>query len=115
MDGSRIYLFLALVNLHMLFIQDFDYIVQVHCKDRVGINFIERGDYEVLHAEDSEIIGPSELASTVAPGMKLEMSIVMRQSTADQTRCPRCGYYNPQVAACSGWIEWQVFLNWHGR
>jgi hypothetical protein len=91
----------------------FDYVVQVHCKDRVGINFIQRGDYEVLHAKDNQIIDPSEFASTVEPGMKLEMSIVMRQSTADQTRCPRCGYFNSQVAVCDGWIDWQVFPNLH--
>ena len=37
--------------------QDFDYVFQLYRRDSVGIEFIERGDYEVLRAEDSQIIG----------------------------------------------------------
>jgi hypothetical protein len=88
--------------------QDFDYIVRVHCKNRIGIDFIERGDYEVMRAEDSHIIGQSDLASTVESGMRLEMGIVMRKITADQKKCPRCGHTNSNVVANNGWIEWQV-------
>ena len=73
----------------------------------MGVSYIKRGDYEVIRAEDSQIIGPSELASMVQPGMKLKISIVMRQRVADQRICPRCRYINLQVTA-SGWIEWQV-------
>jgi hypothetical protein len=73
----------------------------------MGVSYIERGAYEVIRAEDSQIIGPSELASMAQPGMKLEISIVMRQRVADQRKCPRCGYINLR-AAVRGWIEWQV-------
>ena len=70
------------------------------------MDFIERGDYEVIRAADSQVIGHSEFPSAVAPGMKLEMSIVMWQRMADRKRCPRCGYINLQVPASNGWIEW---------
>ena len=57
------------------------------------------------------MIGPSEFASTVEPGMVLEMSIVLRQKIPFQDNketCPRCGHFNLNVTANSGWIEWKV-------
>lgn len=47
----------------------------------------------------------------VGPGMKLEMSIVMRQRVADQKKCPRCSHINSRVPTNSDWIEWQVSPN----
>jgi hypothetical protein len=88
--------------------QDFNYIVQAYCRGCARIKFIRRGKYEVIRAEDNQIIGPSELASMLELGVKLEMGIVMRQRTADEKKCPRCGHINLQVTADSGWIEWQV-------
>jgi hypothetical protein len=94
-------------DIHIIAIQDFDYIIQIHCKDRVGIAYIERGDYEVIRPEDSQIILRSELGSIIQPGMKLELSIVMWQRMADQKMCPRCCHINSQVDV-NGWIDWQV-------
>jgi hypothetical protein len=71
------------------------------------MDFIERGDYDVISAEDNQIIRRSDLIA-MEPGMKLEMSIVMRQKTANQQKCPRCDHINLQVASRNGWIEWQV-------
>ena len=72
---------------------------------------MEQGDYEVVRAEDSQTIDPTEFPNAMEGGTKLEMSIVMRQRTANQTKCPRCSHMNSQLAADRGWIEWQVLLN----
>ncbi|KIM74362.1 hypothetical protein PILCRDRAFT_828352 [Piloderma croceum F 1598] len=88
--------------------KDFHYIVQVHCRNRVGIDFIERGDYEVICAENSQIVRPSELAHTVQPGMKLEMSILLRPEIAFQDAketCPRCHHINLNATVDLGWIQ----------
>jgi hypothetical protein len=72
---------------------------------------VERGDYEVLRAEDSHMINRSEFAKTVEPGMVLEMSIVMRQATAfkdSKEKCPRCHHINVNATVAGGWIEWKV-------
>jgi hypothetical protein len=82
----------------------------------VGHQFIERGDYEVLRTEDHQIISPSELASTVQPGMKLEITIVLRPDTAFQDtkdKCPRCRHINLNVTPDRGWIQWKVLTNSH--
>ena len=77
-----------------------------YCKDRVGSCFIERGDYQVLRAEDSQVIGPSEFATTVKSGMVLELSIVMHQTTSYQEECPRCGHINSGLIASEAWVVW---------
>ena len=59
----------------------------------------------MMRAEDSHTIDPSDLASTVESGMRLEMGIVMRKMTADQEKCPRCGHMKSNVAANNGWIQ----------
>jgi hypothetical protein len=72
---------------------------------------VERGDYQMIRAADSQTIDPSEFASTVAPEMKFEMSIILRKTTVfqnNQKKCPRCHYGNHHVPAASGWIEWKV-------
>jgi hypothetical protein len=45
--------------------QDFEYIVWLHCTDRVAIHFIERGDYETICAEDSQIVDLFDLVNAV--------------------------------------------------
>jgi len=77
------------VDVHISTTQDFDDIVQVHCRNRIGIDFIERDDYEVMRTEYSHTIGLSDLASTMELGTRLEMGIVMQKGTADQKKCPR--------------------------
>lgn len=72
---------------------------------------MERGDYQMIRAADSQTIDPSEFARTVAPEMKFEMSIIVRKRAAfqeSQGKCPRCFYINYHVPAANGWIEWKV-------
>ena len=77
----------------------------------MGYRLIEKGSYEIIRADDSQVVGPSELAGVVESGTVLEMSIVLRQSAAHQKQCPRCGYGNLTVAMDNVWIEWQVLKN----
>jgi len=65
----------------------------------------------VIRAEDNHTVGPSELASTVEPGMKLEMCIVLRQHRAVRKRCPRCNHVGSRIASNNDWLEWQVSPN----
>jgi hypothetical protein len=90
---------------------DFNYIVQIHCKNRIGTHFIKQGDYKVICSEDSQIVGLSELASMVEQGMKLEMSIVLWQQTNFQDikeKCPRCHHINVNATVDQAWIQWKV-------
>jgi len=89
----------------------FDYIIKGYCKDRHGDRRVRWGDYEVIHSDDGHIIEASEFASTVQPGMVLEIGIILRQGEANKKKCPRCYHINRHVALTSGWIEWKVFLS----
>ena len=93
--------------------QEFDFVFKSYCrKNRFGDRHVRRDDYEVIRAQDSQIIDPSELATTVEPGMVLEISIFLRQNMAlqdDKTKCLRCGHINPDA---HDWIHWKVPLNY---
>jgi hypothetical protein len=81
-----------------------------YCRNRPGSRFVERGDYEVMRATDSQIITHSEFV--VESGMTLAMAILMRQNMLDQNnKCPRCDHLNSDVILHDGWIEWQVLIN----
>jgi hypothetical protein len=67
---------------------------------------VDQGDYQMIRAKDNKAVDPSEFPNVVGPGVKLEMSIVMQQTVANQTRCPRCHYVNSRLAEHMGWIEW---------
>lgn len=72
---------------------------------------MERGDYQVIRAADSQTIDPSEFASMIVPEMKFEMSIIVRKTATFQKslgECPRCLYVNYHIPAANGWIEWKV-------
>jgi hypothetical protein len=72
---------------------------------------VTHNDYEVIRGEDNQIIAPSDLARMVEPGMVLEISIFLRENTADEidkSKCLRCGHINSDVC---GWIQWKVHLN----
>jgi hypothetical protein len=91
--------------------QNFHHIFNGYCKNRIGDHFIERGDYQVIRAEDSQTIVPAEFSSKVESGMVLEISIVLQQRAAfpgGGKKCPRCSYKNSNVARSGGWIEWKV-------
>jgi len=94
--------------------QGFDYIIKGYCKDRYGDCRVRWGDYEVIRPDDGHIIDASEFASTVQPGMVLEISITLWQGEAicnHKKKCPRCYHINQHTAIARGWIEWKVFLS----
>jgi hypothetical protein len=61
------------------FVQEFDYIINGYSKGRPGSCFIEQGDYELLHPQDSQTVSHSEFATVVKSGMPLDMGIIKRQ------------------------------------
>ena len=74
---------------------------------------MRRDDYEVIRAEDSQIVDPSKLASMVEPGTVLEISIFLRQNIDpqdDKTKCLRCGHKNMNS---SDWIHWKVPITFY--
>lgn len=91
----------------------FDYVINGYCKNRAGVRFIERGDYEVMKAENGQIIGRSDFAAAVEEGVVLEMIIVLRQKAAFQKRkemCPRCGHEAFYTMPHGSWSEWKVLI-----
>lgn len=86
--------------------EDFDYIINGYCKDRIGYRFVERGDYKVIRTEDSKAINPLEFSGMVESGMVVEMSIVLRQRNIARNICPRCGHSNRNVTSQWSWMEW---------
>jgi hypothetical protein len=62
----------------------------------------------MLH--DNKFINPLEFPDSVASGMTIEMSIILRKvSLYGAKKCPRCGHMdNTSVAVDDGWIEWGV-------
>jgi len=69
---------------------------------------VKRGDYEVIRPYDGQIICPSEFASTVQPGMVLEISIILRRHEAFQDikeTCPRCCLIMGNATVANGWID----------
>lgn len=74
---------------------------------------MKSGDYQVICADSSQVISPSEF-NIVRPGTCLEMSIILRQRTAsdeDKGKCPRCRYMNSVALGTDNWIDWKVILN----
>ncbi|KAF7976386.1 hypothetical protein HWV62_6965 [Athelia sp. TMB] len=77
------------------------------CKKSAGYPLVERGDYRILRADDT-VIYPPDIAAALRPGMKVEMSIVLREQTSDRRasdthRCPRCKHVDRKFVTKSGW------------
>lgn len=69
---------------------------------------MNQGNYQMICADDSKTIDPSEFANKVVPGMTLEMSIILRRTTAirdNKGKCPRRSCVNSTINAINGWIE----------
>lgn len=79
--------------------------VNGYCKGRVGENFIEQGDFQLIRSNDCASIRPSQFIGAAQPGTVFEMGIVLRISNSEERRCPRCRYVNSAVGL-NGWIEW---------
>jgi hypothetical protein len=94
----------------ILAIKSVDYIIKRYCEDYIGSDFIWRGEYRMLCAEDSQVIENSRFATIASSGTKFEISIVMRQTENFRRKCPRCGNSNYSGDVICGWIKWQVLL-----
>jgi hypothetical protein len=96
--------------------QEFSHIIKGYCKHSHGNRHLKRGDYEVIRPGDGQVISRSDFASTVKPGMILELSIILRRDFQDNKECPRCYHINRFANISGGWIEWQMspnsFINW---
>jgi len=109
----QLHIRLAKRHCHLLNVeQEFDFMIKGCCrKNRFGDQAIMRDDYEVIRAQDSQIINPPDLGRMVEAGMVLEISIFLRQSAAslsDRKKCLRCGHINLDG---HGWIHWKVPLD----
>jgi hypothetical protein len=108
-----------LILLHTMFLfssQILHDIIKGYCRHRPGNRYIERGDYQLLLTDsDSSQVIPLLEFSNVVSGSRLEMSIVLRQTTTSKNikRCPRCFHFNSTVTATDGWIEWKVALTFY--
>ena len=93
--------------------QEFHYIIQSYCKNRLGNRFIERADYELVGTVGHGSTSLSEFTSVVKPGMSVELSIIVRQTALlqEEQKCLRCGFANSVVTAQNVWIEWQMHLH----
>jgi hypothetical protein len=84
--------------------------VKSHTKGRIGDNYVERGDYRILQAQDSRTLTPAEFEQNVQPGMSIEMSIVLRRQITSQDshmQCPRCQLISSITTDDFGdWVEW---------
>ena len=97
---------------HTVVTQSFDYIINCHCRNSVGYDFIRRGEYAMIDGQDNKVIHRSKFVESMRPGTKCEISIVMRQTTEFNKTCPQCRYPNYGVDSICGWIKWQVLLHY---
>ncbi|KZP08415.1 hypothetical protein FIBSPDRAFT_262250 [Athelia psychrophila] len=92
--------------------QDFHAVIVGYCESFAGDSLVQRGDYRILKQDNNQYIAPSELSTTIRPGMTVEMSIVLRERTpakhgGAEHKCPRCGRVNRTVITVSGWVSCQ--------
>jgi hypothetical protein len=89
----------------------FHYIIKGYCKDRYGDRYVQRGDYELIHPNNGQIISRSQFTTMVEPGSVFEISIILRQNLAfwcHRRKCPRCSHINLSATVTNGWTEWKV-------
>ena len=97
---------------HNFVYQSFDFVLKQFCKKRPENHYVERGDYQVISAEDDKVMAPSDF-SAVGPGTHLAISIILRRRTnsrINERKCPQCGLINSTATRSAGWIDWEVVL-----
>ncbi|KAF7969658.1 hypothetical protein HWV62_26700 [Athelia sp. TMB] len=96
---------------HIIIDTDFHTVISGFCRDSAGYSLVQRGDYRIWNSENDNVISPEDIATSLGPGMRVEMSIVLhaqaeeRRSSQAQ-RCPRCRHLNREVVTESGWLDW---------
>ncbi|KAF7966177.1 hypothetical protein HWV62_39756 [Athelia sp. TMB] len=81
---------------------DFHVVISGFCKDSAGYSLIQRGNYKIWNSDDDHAISPADIATSLWPGMRVEMSIVLHAQAAGRKagqtcRCPRCGHEDKKV------------------
>ena len=81
------------------------------CRDLAGYSFIQQGNYKIWNSEDDKVISREDIAESLGPGMKVEMSIVLRAKAerrqASQVHtCPRCKHVSRKYVTTAGWLDW---------
>lgn len=72
-----------------------------------GLEWVERGDYQVVSGDNHQIVPPSRWKSTVKPNSTVEMSMILRRLIERGSECPRCGkvFHGKTI---NGWDNWYV-------
>ncbi|KAF7983699.1 hypothetical protein HWV62_19625 [Athelia sp. TMB] len=91
---------------------DFHVVVTGFCKHTPGHLLVQQGDYRILRADDG-VIYPADISTSLHPGMKVEMSIVLHEQVpcwhpGEIRKCPRCQHVNGENTTESGWSSWCV-------
>ncbi|CAL1699190.1 unnamed protein product [Somion occarium] len=78
--------------------------MRVYFKDRAGLSFIKRRDYDVsLRSDDGTSRTPWD--ATLQPGVTLSMSAILRSQDDNSQRCPRCNKMNSAHADNDGEVK----------
>jgi len=76
--------------------QVFEQVLKIYCQNRPGKEWVKAGLYEILNESDrATTVTIENWDDTIVPGMKLSMSIVLKQqqksSDLAEEDCPSCG------------------------
>ncbi|KIM42034.1 hypothetical protein M413DRAFT_445215 [Hebeloma cylindrosporum] len=87
--------------------ESFHYVMQSYFVDRVGKDYIERGDYGIIRQESNQAVDRSGFAKAVreGDGNVFEMSIILKTQTKATKECPRCSRTNTGSQSESGWTR----------
>jgi hypothetical protein len=70
-----------------------------------GSDFVERGDYRLVHGDRKDIVDQMEWNRVEKVGLKMEMSMVLRTRNQKSRRCPSC-HASFEGGAIDGWAQW---------
>jgi hypothetical protein len=68
--------------------------------------FVERGDYRLVHGDRKNTVGRTEWARINKVGLKMEMSVILRTRNQSSTSCPSCSTLFEGHAKDDGWTQW---------
>jgi len=85
--------------------QSFDHVIKGFSRNRIGHQYVEQGDYEIIQPGNDKVITHSNLCR-VKEGETVEMSIIFQSFKQDPATCPRCSFVNTHASSEIGWIKW---------
>ncbi|PPR01807.1 LOW QUALITY PROTEIN: hypothetical protein CVT26_013166 [Gymnopilus dilepis] len=85
--------------------ESFHHILKGYSTNRIGQDYVDRGDYEIVGPDNDTIISSSNFARAVKEGETYEMSVVFRPhaTTEKGIECPRCGHSGFRVISSRTW------------